>query len=128
LGSKAKTLGAALEPCSGLSLDVGRILGQQVPQEQAGLVFGTEMVSGCALLALMGSTPPVTGSTSPVSEADAVPIYDSGLPVVSIAEVNATMMNVSATPVTIPMIPERAESWVADGYRHRAAGGFCSFR
>ena len=85
LGSEPKTLGAALEPCSGLSSDVGCISGQQVPQEHAGLVFSTEMGSRCALLALMGSTPPV-------SKADAVPISDPELLVVSIAEVTATMM------------------------------------
>jgi hypothetical protein len=59
----------------------------------------------------MGSTPPVTGFTSSVtSEADAMPIFDLGLPVVTIAKVTTRTMNVYATPVTIPMIPEWAEA------------------
>ena len=69
------------------------------------------MGSGCALSTLMSSTPPATGSTSLVtSETDAVPISNLGLPVVAIAEVTATTLNVSATPVTIPMIPGRIEA------------------
>jgi hypothetical protein len=75
------------------------------------LVSGTKMGSGCALSALMGSTPPVTGSTSLVtSETDAVPISNLGLPVVAIAEVIARTLNVSATSVTIPMTPGRAKA------------------
>jgi hypothetical protein len=55
----------------------------------------------------MGSTPPVTGSTSPVtSEADAMPYSNLRLPVVAFAEVSATTLDVSATSMTIPMIPE----------------------
>jgi hypothetical protein len=59
----------------------------------------------------MGSTPPVTSSTSPVTfEADAVPISNLGLLVVTIVEVTATTMNVSTTSVTIPMILEWAKA------------------
>ena len=43
-------------------------------------------------------------------EADAMPISNPGLPVVTIAEVTTTTMNVYATPVTIPMIPKWAEA------------------
>jgi hypothetical protein len=69
------------------------------------------MGSGCALSVPMGSTPLVIGSTLLVmSEADVVPNFDLGLPVVSIAEVTAMTMNVFATLVTIPMISERAEA------------------
>jgi hypothetical protein len=74
------------------------------------LVSGTEMGSGCTLLELMGSTLLVNGSTLLVmSEADVVPISNPRLLVVTIAKVTATIMNVSATPVTIPMILEWAE-------------------
>jgi hypothetical protein len=111
LGSRPKILDATLEPCLGLSLGVGLISGQIVPQEHAGLVSGTEMGSGCALSVLMGSAPPVTGSTSSVaSKADAIPISDPGLPMVTIAKVTTRTMNVYATPVTILMISEWAEA------------------
>jgi hypothetical protein len=69
------------------------------------------MGSGSAQSVLMGSTPPVTSSTSSVtSEADAMPISDPRLLVVTIAEVTTRTMNVYATPVTIPMILEWAEA------------------
>ena len=111
LGSWLKFLGAALEPCSGLSLGVGSFLGQIVPQKRVGLVPGTVMGSGFALLALMGPTSPVIGSTSLVTfEADVVPYFGLGLPVVAFAEVFATMLDVSATLMTISMISEQAES------------------
>jgi hypothetical protein len=108
LGSRPKILDATLE---NLSLGVGLISGQIVPQEHAGLVPGTEMGFGCAMSVLMGSTPPVTGSTSSVtSKADAMPISNPRLPVVTIAEVTTRTMNVYATPVTIPMILEWAKA------------------
>jgi hypothetical protein len=67
------------------------------------LVLGTKTGSRCAMSALMGSTPPGTGSTSLVtSETDAVSISNLGLQVVAVVEVIAL--------VTIPKIPGRAEA------------------
>jgi hypothetical protein len=71
---------------------------------------GSVMGFGCSPSALMGSTPPVTGSSSPVtSEVVAVPSFDFGLLMVAFAEVSSTMLRVSATPVIIPLIPDRAK-------------------
>jgi hypothetical protein len=72
------------------------------------LVLGIVMGSGCALSAKMHSTPLVT------SEADAVPYSDLGLPVVAFAEVFATTLDVSTTPVTIPMTLKQAKADAMD--------------
>jgi hypothetical protein len=108
LRSRPKILGASLEPCLGLSAGIGSISGLVVPQKRAGLVSGSEMGSGCDLSTRMGSTPPVTGSSLPVtSEANAALNSNLGL---AFAEVTATMMDVSASPVAIPLILERASN------------------
>jgi hypothetical protein len=49
LGSRPKFLGAAFEPCLGLSSGVASFSGQIVPQECAGLVSGTVMGFGCSV-------------------------------------------------------------------------------
>jgi hypothetical protein len=72
------------------------------------LVLGTVMGSGCALSAEMHSTPLVT------SEANAVPYSDLGLPVVAFAEVFAMTLDVSASPVTIPMTSKQAKADTMD--------------
>ena len=49
LGSRPKVLGAAVEPCLGLSAGIGSFSGLIVPQKRAGLVLGSEMGSRCDL-------------------------------------------------------------------------------
>jgi hypothetical protein len=85
-------LGAALEPCLGLSAGIGSISGLIVPQKRAGLVSGFEMGYGCDLSTWMDATPPVT------SEADAVLNSNHGL---TFAEVTAMMMDISDSPMAI---------------------------
>jgi hypothetical protein len=101
LGSRPKILGAALEPCLGLSAGIGSISGLIVPQKRAGLVSGSEMGYGCDLSTQMDATPLVT------SKADAVLNSDLGL---TFAEVTATMMDISDSPVAILLILERASN------------------
>jgi hypothetical protein len=102
-------LGAALEPCLGLSAGIGSFSGLIVPQKRAGLVLGSEMGSRCDLLTRLDATLPVTGSSLPVMfEADAVLNSDLGL---AFVEVTATMMDISAFPVAILLILERASDF-----------------
>jgi hypothetical protein len=121
LGSRPNFLGAALEPCLGLSSGVGCLSGQIVPQESAGLGSGSVMGFGCSSSALVGSTPPMTGSSSPMtSEVVAVPSFDFGLPVVAFVKVSSTMLGITATPVIIPLIPDWAKAVaMVSGSPHR---------
>jgi hypothetical protein len=105
LGPRPKCVGATLEPCVGLSSGV---VGQIETQERARLGPGSAMGSGYPPSAMTSLTSPVTGLSSPV------PSSEFELPVVAIAEVPSSTLDVAVAPVIIPLIPELADAVAMD--------------
>ena len=76
------------------------------------------------LLPVIGPTPPVTGSSSLVTfEVGMVPSSDFGLSVVNIAKISSMTLIASASPVIIPLIPERGGSRLLRWFL--VVGGLC---